>query len=296
MFKGVYTAASGMIASERRQQQLSNNIANALTPGFKQDETTMRAFPEMLMQRIGGGQVNQQKGAIGNQTIGRLHTGVYAQEGIPLFTQGPLQMTGRAHDFAIVDQTLPLNPETNRKGHLFFTVQTGENDVRYTRNGQFAIDQDGFLVTSNGEYVLAHNGDNDALERIQLHNNNFEMTDDGRIFTNVGTPDEQQFQLRLAYTEEPNLLVKEGHGLLRWTGEEDGIQDVQNVALLNQLAEDNMYPYQVRQAHIEQSNVDTTRTMTEMLNMYRMYEANQRVLQAYDRSMERAANDIGRLF
>ena len=49
MFKGFYTAASGMIAQQRRTELLTNNLANAETVGYKEDQASVRAFPEMLL-------------------------------------------------------------------------------------------------------------------------------------------------------------------------------------------------------------------------------------------------------
>lgn len=51
----------------------------------------------------------------------------------------------------------------------------------------------------------------------------------------------------------------------------------------------------LKQGFLERSNVDVAKTMTDMLTAYRAFEANQKVLQAYDRSMEKAVNDIGRI-
>jgi flagellar basal-body rod protein FlgF len=51
----------------------------------------------------------------------------------------------------------------------------------------------------------------------------------------------------------------------------------------------------VKQGFIEQSNVDLTRTMTDMMTAYRGFESNQKVIQAYDRSMEKAVTEIGRV-
>ncbi len=48
MFRDFYTAASGMISQQRRQDLLTNNLSNANTPGFKADQASLRAFPEML--------------------------------------------------------------------------------------------------------------------------------------------------------------------------------------------------------------------------------------------------------
>lgn len=50
------------------------------------------------------------------------------------------------------------------------------------------------------------------------------------------------------------------------------------------------------QGFIESSNVDVTQTMTEMMSTFRLYEANQKVLQAYDRSIEKTVNEVGRVF
>lgn len=52
MLRGLHTAGSGMIAQQRYQDSLSNNMSNALTPGYKQDRGTFRAFPEMLIQNM----------------------------------------------------------------------------------------------------------------------------------------------------------------------------------------------------------------------------------------------------
>ena len=52
----------------------------------------------------------------------------------------------------------------------------------------------------------------------------------------------------------------------------------------------------VKQGFIEQSNVDLTQTMTQMMNVFRAFESNQKVLQAYDQSMDKAVNEIGRIY
>lgn len=300
MFRGVYTATSGMIATQRKQEMLTQNLANLNTPGYKADQTVLRAFPDLLIQRIRaqqGGQVKGLPALPGQNTLGILHSGVYAQEAIPLFRQGPLRETGRALDLAIVDQDL-VNPDTQARGHLFFSVQ-GE-EVFYTRNGQFALDPEGYLVTNAGYYVLNEEG-----QPIQLTNPDFRVLEDGTILQAFDDNPEEFYpvgRLGLYYTEQPERLSKLGHDLYRFVPENDAEEDEENV--MQQLGEveflNNMAPgqspFMIKQGFVEGSNVDAVQTMTEMLSTYRLYEANQRVLQAYDRSMEKLVNEVGRVF
>ena len=51
----------------------------------------------------------------------------------------------------------------------------------------------------------------------------------------------------------------------------------------------------MQQQYLETSNVDASQSMTNLLTAYRAYEANQKVLQAYDKSMDKAVNEIGRV-
>lgn len=284
MFRGLYTATSGMMAHNRQQQILTNNLANANTPGYKQDQTVMRAFPAQLIVAMEKGLTKQDGSKLpsGQTSIGSLNTGVYAQEGIPSFTQGALKQTGNTTDFSLLSESLPINPETQQKGTLLFAVELENNDIRYTQNGQFTVDQQGFLTTAEGYNVLNQN-----LQPIQVNSKDFTVQENGQVVLQDGTATNR---LWLGYTAEPKQLVKEGQGLLRWGGNPQGTpQSVEQVGLLN-----NVGPL-VKQGFVEQSNVDLTQTMTQMMNTYRGFESNQKVIQAYDRSMEKTVNEIGRV-
>ena len=278
MFRGLYTATSGMMANNRKQQILTNNLSNANTPGFKEDQTVLRAFPDQLIKAMENGK----KGTKDPQSIGTLTTGVYAQEDIPSFLQGPLKETGNLTDLVLLDELLPTNPETQQKGTMVFAVAAENNEVRYTKNGSFAVNAEGFLTTSDGFNVLGEN-----LEPIRVDSTDFTVQDNGQIALADGT---QGNRLWIGHTEDPEQFVKEGQNLLRWAGNpEASPQFIGNVALL-----DNTDSF-VKQGFIEQSNVDLTKTMTEMMTTYRGFESNQKVIQAYDRSMEKAVNEIGRV-
>ncbi|WP_174734289.1 flagellar hook-basal body protein [Mesobacillus harenae] len=278
MFRGFYTVASGMVAQQRRTDMLTNNMSNANTPGFKADQSTMRPFPEMLLQHFDQTNIPTQRGLNfpSNKVIGSLNTGVYMQEAIPKFIQGDLRQTDNTTDVALQDALMPVDPDTGREGSVFFTVQNAEGDVRYTRNGSFTLDGQGYLTTASGLYVL-----NDQGNRIQLSSDRFTVTDNGVL----AGENSEAARIGVGFAANSERLMKEGDGLYR-TEEANGLPNAYNI---------NGAQFSVKQGQLEQSNVDVSRTMTDMLTAYRSFEANQKILQAYDRSMDKAANEIGRI-
>lgn len=278
MFRGFYTVASGMLAQQRRTEMLTNNMANANTPGFKAEQSSMRAFPEMLLQRFDEQKVPTVKGMNLpiNQMVGPINTGVYMQEAMPKFIQGDVHDTGQSTDLALLDVLMPQNQETGFAGSVFFTVQNAQGEMRYTRNGDFTLDGDGFLTTSSGHYVL-----DTAGNPIQLASDQFTVDENGVLQGPAG----ETAILGVGYSANPFDLVKEGDGLFR-TNDGAALGDARGVAGVQ---------FSMLQGKIEKSNVDVSRTMTDMLTAYRAFEANQKVLQAYDKSMDKAANEIGRI-
>ena len=100
MFRGFYTAATGMFAQQRRTELLTNNMSNANTPGYKSDQSSIRAFPEMLLQEFGKQNVPGQNGlkTPSASFVGAINTGAYLQETMPAFAQGALEETGNTTD------------------------------------------------------------------------------------------------------------------------------------------------------------------------------------------------------
>ena len=133
MDRGLYIAASGMLAEQIRQDQIANDLANASTPGYKADRTSQRTFGDLLL-------ANSATGA----TVGPQSTAVQVDKVVTDFSAKPARETGEPLDFAIT-------------GDGFFAVQTA-NGTRYTRNGQFSLDPQGRLVTAAGDAVLDSGG------------------------------------------------------------------------------------------------------------------------------------------
>jgi flagellar basal-body rod protein FlgG len=255
-----------MIAQQRQQEALSNNIANANTPGYKADQGTLRAFPEMLLHEIGNRNLPVSRGLNmpRQNPVGALNTGVYVQETVPDFNQGDMRETGITTDLALVDGLLP-----DEAGRLFFTVQNEAGEVRYTRNGNFTVDGAGALVTNQGYYVL-----DEAGNPIQTNGMEFQVSRDG-----VLQLDGENMTLGIAYTDNPDQLIKEGDDL--FSGEAGAVPAGAM--------------YTVEQGFLEQSNVNAMQSMSQMMESYRMFETNQRVLRAYDESLGKAVSEIGRL-
>lgn len=268
MLRGLYTAASGMITQHRQQEALSNNIANANTPGYKSDQTAIRAFPELLLRQMGEtNRMPTTQGGINiplSRQIGGLNTGVYVQETIPDFSQGDTVESGLPTDMAIIQREVP-----DENGAIFFTVQNGNGDMRLTRNGNFTIDAEGFLVTNQGYYVLDADGN-----PIQTDGTVEPVTPEGVIPTING-----DVALGMQYVADANTLTKEGEDLF----------EGESAVLPEGTA------YSIEQGILEQSNVNTAQAMADMMNAYRLFETNQRVLRAYDESLGKAVSEIGRL-
>jgi flagellar basal-body rod protein FlgF len=130
---GLQIAATGMLAEQARQDQLSNDLANASTPGYKPDETSQHSFGDVLLANTEGA-----------PAIGSVDEGVALGKTYTDMTPGAVQETGEPLDFAIA-------------GAGFFAVQTAQG-VRYTRDGQFTSSAQGVLTDASGNPVLSQTG------------------------------------------------------------------------------------------------------------------------------------------
>jgi flagellar basal-body rod protein FlgF len=133
MERGLYIAASGMLAEQVRQDQIANDLANAQTPGYKADRSSQRAFGDLLLSNT-----------VTGQPVGRLGAGAQIAQTVTDLTAAPLRQTNEPLDFAV-------------QGDGYFAVRT-DNGVRYTRNGAFTQGPGGTLVDQLGNPVLSQNG------------------------------------------------------------------------------------------------------------------------------------------
>ncbi|MBP1992615.1 flagellar hook-basal body protein [Paenibacillus eucommiae] len=299
MIRGLYTAAAGMITQQRKHDTITNNIANINSPGFKQGNSLSRSFPEMLISRIRGGQDSPV-----STPIGRMNTGVFAEENISIHTQGDLQATDNPYDFALVSNIQVPGATFDATGKFvdldgnwifqpqaLFTVENAEGEQRYSLNGKFSVDAAGTLVNSEGNIVLGRDGQPLILvdQVTGLPIRNIQVTDKGNFLNAQGAPilnaAGQPLGLLISRVENPNLLLREGNGLYRINPGDEA-----SVTALGQGDQ-----VEVRQGFVERSNVDSAQSMVDMMSALRAYEANQKVIQFYDKSLEKAVNEVGRV-
>ncbi|MGG6312624.1 flagellar hook-basal body protein [Paenibacillus macerans] len=299
MLRGLYTAASGMITEQRRHDTVTQNIANLNTPGYKQVNTIAHSFPEMLISLMG----DKQSG--GASRIGKLVTGVFAEESLGSFVQGDLKETAKNTDFALISNLGLTDPATGQpiafdasgkfvtedgeviyQPQTFFAVEDNEGNVRYTRDGSFSVNEAGELRTSTGYRVLDTDG-NPIVLAAGLSVNTLTSSATGNLtaLDNTGAAVDLG-TLGMTVVERPYQLIREGNGVYRAADEEAaGVRNLDPVA-------DGA---EVRQGYLEVSNVDTAQSMVDLLAAQRAYESNQKVIQYYDRSLDKAVNEIGRV-
>lgn len=279
LFKGFYTVATGMIAQQRKTDIITNNMANANTPGYKADQSTIRSFPDMLMSAVKSNYIPTKNGLADNslKEVGTLNTGVYLQETIADYSQGSIRETGLPTDVTLLDGVMPIDAASGNAGTILFRLQNPDGGESYTRNGNFTLDGNGSLVNAQGLYVLDTNG-----QPIQLQTDEFQIFDNGQIVDANGN---FVAQIDVAFSANPDLLMKQGNGLFN---------TMDGAALPSAFNVDGV-SFALQQGYLEGSNVDAAKAMTDLLTAYRAFEANQKVLQAYDRSMEKAVNEIGKV-
>lgn len=254
MIRSLYTSVSGLIALENRQSNIINNINNVNTNGFKSDELIMKSFKDVMLSNNEG--KNSRK-----VNLGTLSSGVAIDEVTTKHTQGLLKQTSNSTDFAI-------------DGRGFFIVDritTNGVERYYTRDGNFRVGNNGYLITSNGDYVIGENKNTGNLEPIFVGTNKFNLDVNNNILMNGNST----YRLGSADFTDYSSLKKIGDNLYK------GENPIYNADVW------------MHQGFIESSNVSLSNEMTEMITTMRAFESNQKMIQIIDSTLSKAANEIG---
>src|SRR5437879_11500668 len=101
MIRGLYTAASSMLAHMRKQEVISNNLANANTVGFRGDDTEVKAFPLVFLQRLFDTNRDSNGNVLPTREIGGINTGLMVDQVTTSFREGNIRETHNPLDMAI---------------------------------------------------------------------------------------------------------------------------------------------------------------------------------------------------
>jgi len=256
MFRALYTAASGMLAQQLNLDNIANNLANASTVGFR---GTRLQFQDLIYQElvVPGSAATQQTTVSAGLQIG---LGTRASASEVLQTQGEYDNTGNSLDMAI-------------QGNGFFQVKQTNGETAYTRAGTFHLDQQGNIVTANGDPLQPSVAIPNGATSISVGK-------DGTVTVTMPgqTTSQQVGVIQLANFPNPGGLLSNGNNLFTPTtasgdpivgtpGGTEGLGSLQ-------------------QGMLENSNINVVDQFIQMIVTQRAYESNSKVVQAADQMLQ----------
>lgn len=257
MVRGLYTAYTGMINQQKRLDTVTNNLANASTTGFKREGLTSKSFDQMLTVKL-----NDLSVPYLNEGIGKMSLGVKIGENYTDYSQGSLKETGNTYDLALAG---------NGFFAISYTDKKGNTSEKYTRDGEFTMDSEGYLRTLEGDYVQGEGGD----IMIPVETSEVSIRDNGDIYADGEYVD----SLRIVDFEDYNNIEKFGENLYNVV---DGATETESTAA-------------VKQGYLEMSNINVVKEMVEMITISRAYESNQKLIQTEDDMLDKSVNQVGKV-
>src|SRR5581483_5820094 len=103
MIRGLYTAASSMLAHMRRQEVITNNLSNANTVGFRADDAEFKAFPLVFLQRLFDTNRDSSGTVLPGRDVGGVGSGLMVDQVTTSFAQGSIRQTHNPLDMALRD-------------------------------------------------------------------------------------------------------------------------------------------------------------------------------------------------
>jgi len=253
---GLNIAASGALTAMYRQDVYANNLANMETVGYKPDIPVVK-------QRLDA-RHEDHLNLPSNKLLERLGAGVLLAPNQVDFTQGSPRSTSNPFDLAI-------------SGEGFFVVRdssTGSGDrFRLSRDGRFLRNSEGTLVNQRGQVVL----DTQNRPITVPSSTNVQIDGDGSI--RIGG--ERIAQIQCISVPNPGALRKENEGGF--------------LANSDLLSSAKPAPGTISQNTVEESGVDSIRTLMQIGEASRDAEANFTMIQQLDRMNDRAVNNFGRV-
>lgn len=268
MMRSLYTAATGMRAQQTNVDNISNNLSNVNTVGYK---TQKAEFKSLLYQTI----QTRTTTANGEEKpiAAQVGLGTRIASNTAIFTQGALQASESTSDFAI-------------DGGGFFAVRGADGQTYYTRNGSFnwAVGVNGVTLTNSEGYPVLDTNGNQIVLPAGVSSGNAVVTEAGEFgYTNadgVFIPLNQQFGI---------FQFNNPGGLEREAGSLYSVTDASGPAL-NEATTAGLIQSKVIQGYLEGSNVQVADEMVNLIVAQRAYQLNSKAITTSDEMLEQANN------
>lgn len=259
MIRALWTAATGMQGQQTNIDVIANNLANVNTVGFKRSRAD---FEDLIYQTQKEAGVNTTSNTVEPTGI-QIGLGTQLADVSKNFMQGGLQETGNPLDLAI-------------QGSGFFQITMPDGTIAYTRAGDFKLDNNGRIVTTDG-YPLS------PEITVPQDTTSISVGNDGTISVlEAGqTTPTQLGQIQLAFFANPAGLKAIGQNLFQQTVSSGtptlGTPGINGLGTINQ-------------GYLEMSNVSVVQEMVDMIAAQRAYETNAKVIQTSDQMLQTANN------
>lgn len=261
MMRSLYTAASGMKANQLYVDNISNNLSNVNTAGFKKSRVD---FEDLMYQTLEEpGMMNAD--GMGKPTGKQIGLGVAVVGTQKMFHQGEMTQTSNSLDLAI-------------QGDGFFQIRMPSGEMGYTRNGGFQINGEGYLTSAQGMYL-------EPGIQIPVGFNELTVGTDGTVASvDLEGNVEEIGQIELARFVNPAGLKSLGGNLFAANPAAGEIM-IENPG-------DNNMGY-LRSSYLEASNVQMVEEMVDMIVAQRAYEISSKSISTSDEMLQ-TANQLKR--
>ena len=249
ILRGLESCANGMLALMDMNDNTANNLANVNTVGFKKGSIKFQDLMESAVY-------TQSDSILRNDTtryLGDLSVGSSAFEYTHDFSQGALNQTDNPYDLAI-------------EGDGFFKIQDADGKMFYTRNGSFTRNDQDYLVTKQGEYVLDINN-----RRIRMIPEDLD-------------PDLIRDKVQIIIGEKGNIEMNAGMQKVPmqtigvWDfGNKDDLFEISDTHFIPKTPEENpelrSEKFVIQQGMLELSNCNVIKEMINTISTQRNYES-----------------------
>ncbi|VUD61783.1 Flagellar basal-body rod protein FlgG [Thalassocella blandensis] len=253
MIDALHISQSGLKANQEWIDQISNNVSNMQTAGYKKSNVQFENLVAPVTASTSSQHANAEQAGLGTRI----------KDPTIDFTQGPIKNTFRQLDLAI-------------SGKGLLEVITDQGDFAYTKLGRLMVNEDGYLATSSG-FLLS-----DQIQ-VPVDSESIHIAENGKVMVKFAddVSEIEIGEINLAMVTNPESLTSLGDGLY-------GTNETSGEAILEKPGENGSGT--LMQGYLEMANVELVEEMTNLVLAQRAYQLNARLIQTTDQILETVNN------